>query len=225
MRIQILVLAGCVSACSDYELNQELEVGPAQEEDSATPDPEPEPVPEEICDGIDNDGDGEVDEGFDEDGDGIVDCEEQEHVINLMLTGDDVWEGWYDGNAWGSAGAWNEANELEIVLDSGPHALTFHVWDMGQTIVGFMADLEVDGQPWTQTGQGSWQAAAHEPGGNWKEVDYNGGAWGTARRCEDIEPWGGQPEVLVATGAKWVWPYSDCRQIGEGFFRLELNLP
>lgn len=29
---------------------------------------------EEVCDGIDNDGDGKVDEGFDQDGDGIADC-------------------------------------------------------------------------------------------------------------------------------------------------------
>ncbi|WP_339629603.1 HYR domain-containing protein [uncultured Maribacter sp.] len=29
---------------------------------------------EEVCDGVDNDGDGKVDEGFDQDGDGIADC-------------------------------------------------------------------------------------------------------------------------------------------------------
>ncbi|WP_198944476.1 SprB repeat-containing protein, partial [Robiginitalea sediminis] len=33
----------------------------------------PEP-PEEVCDGKDNDGDGEIDEGFDQDGDGVPDC-------------------------------------------------------------------------------------------------------------------------------------------------------
>lgn len=39
--------------------------------------PPSEPLPEitwEVCDGIDNDGDGEIDEGFDSDGDGKVDC-------------------------------------------------------------------------------------------------------------------------------------------------------
>ncbi|MBT8223247.1 MAG: SprB repeat-containing protein, partial [Eudoraea sp.] len=30
--------------------------------------------PEEVCDGVDNDGDGEVDEGFDSDQDGVADC-------------------------------------------------------------------------------------------------------------------------------------------------------
>ena len=32
---------------------------------------------EEVCDGVDNDGDGKVDEGFDQDGDGIADCYDQ----------------------------------------------------------------------------------------------------------------------------------------------------
>ena len=32
--------------------------------------------PEEVCDGVDNDGDGQIDEGFDADGDGIPDCED-----------------------------------------------------------------------------------------------------------------------------------------------------
>ena len=39
--------------------------------------PPEEPLPEitqEVCDGIDNNNDGQVDEGFDQDSDGIVDC-------------------------------------------------------------------------------------------------------------------------------------------------------
>jgi len=43
-------------------------------------------VQPEICDGIDNDNDGEVDEGFDKDGDGVTvcdgDCNDNDEFVN-----------------------------------------------------------------------------------------------------------------------------------------------
>ncbi|SNR39231.1 SprB repeat-containing protein, partial [Maribacter sedimenticola] len=46
---------------------------------------------QEICDGIDNDGDGKIDEGFDQDGDGIADC------FDICSQGDDHVDMDYDG--------------------------------------------------------------------------------------------------------------------------------
>lgn len=51
------------------------------EEDTSAP-------PEEVCDDVDNDGDGEVDEGFDEDGNGQPDCDAKEcPALNLGTPG------------------------------------------------------------------------------------------------------------------------------------------
>ncbi len=74
--VPLLVL----SACVDYNLepdpkdpgpgDSEPTVGDTEPPDDSAPGPD-----EEICNGVDDDGDGEVDEGYDDtDGDGIADC-------------------------------------------------------------------------------------------------------------------------------------------------------
>lgn len=47
---------------------------PPGDGDCPPPGPPPPPITWEICDGIDNDNDGEIDEGWDSDNDGLVDC-------------------------------------------------------------------------------------------------------------------------------------------------------
>jgi len=56
----------------------------------------PECASEEVCDGIDNDLDGEIDEGFDADKDGIADCEDIEECDGLDNDGDDLVDEGFD---------------------------------------------------------------------------------------------------------------------------------
>ena len=119
------VFGGCVVACSDYAI-----IG--EEPEPEAPVPElggewgpvvdtaiQEPVEEE-CNGIDDDGDGEVDEGFDANGNGIPDCTEEESYCtpfddfeDWSYVGDGDWHidsgmltegrgGFYDAVAWTS---------------------------------------------------------------------------------------------------------------------------
>ena len=101
---------------------------------------------EEICDGVDNDGDGEIDEGFeDSDGDGIVDCLEITYTIDIAISVDDIWEGWSDGIPFASERAgWNVLDEYGLILDSGPHVIAIHGWDTGRAISGHLSTVSID---------------------------------------------------------------------------------
>lgn len=52
----------CVAVAADDRTEPEPE--PEEEPEEEVPNPSPEPLPEERCDGVDNDGDDEIDEGF-----------------------------------------------------------------------------------------------------------------------------------------------------------------
>ncbi len=239
--IPTLVLA-LQTACTEYTVSKEIDVSrPTASQDSGEldtaegswdtaspekdPEPEPEPVPEEVCDGIDNDGDGQIDEGFDADNDGITDCEEQTYTLNIEATGDDVWYGWLDGGSIGEFHGWNQTNQMDYTLESGHHVVAARIEDTGACIVGFMAQLKVDGNVISVTGDGSWRATASDPGGGWQELGFDSSSWNNARSCQNTTPWGEEPSSLRQSGAEWIWPYRDCESIGTGWFRFHFYLP
>ena len=126
MRLSLwCLLGGGVAACSDYAI-----VGGEEEPEGAIPEINEDWAPlvdtsiqepvEEECNGIDDDGDGEVDEGFDANGNGIPDCTEEESYCtpfddfeDWSYVGDGDWHidagvltegrgGFYDAVAWTS---------------------------------------------------------------------------------------------------------------------------
>jgi len=227
------------TACTEYTVSKEIDISDPSLQDSAVEDTasedtgrdtavpaeEVDPMPEEICDGIDNDGDGEIDEGFDADNDGIPDCEEQTYVVHIEATGDDVWYGWLDGGSIGEFHGWNQTTQLDYTVESGHHVVATQVEDTGACIVGFMAQIKVDGAVISTTGDGSWRATASDPGTGWQDLGFDSSSWNNARSCEDTGPWGEEPASLRQSGAEWVWPYRDCKSIGTGWFRFHFHLP
>ncbi len=181
------------------------------------------PGASESCNGVDDDCDGSTDEGFDSDGDGIPSCREVSHTVTITLTVDDIWEGYVDGTYFDTRAGWNIADTYTWTLDSGPHVIAIHGWDTGASIAGFLATTWVDGSMVSRTGDGSWRVAGSLPSG-WTAVGYDDSAWGTGTDCGLPGIWGGSPGSITSTGATWIWPRS-CYDLGEGAFRLELNLP
>jgi hypothetical protein len=214
---------------------------PQDSEDSASPDPDPadtgspetgEPPDPEICDGEDNDGDGEVDEGFpDTDGDGIVDCLELTYTIDLAITVDDVWEGWVDGSILTEERpGWNVLDEYSLTLDSGPHTIAVHGWDTGRAISGHLSSVAIDGVVQFVTGDGSWRVQANEVPEDWMERDFDHSAWMVPVTCIDPSPWGAWSASPMDHGATWTWyeAAGNCRDpsaYGHAYYRLSFHLP
>jgi hypothetical protein len=107
-----VLLAGCSFGLTYFKSEPESgalgESGASQENGG---------VPDEACDGIDNDGDGQVDEGYDADGDGYTrcgseteeaDCDDTDPDVNpgateaLGNSADDDCDGVVDGGEWSS---------------------------------------------------------------------------------------------------------------------------
>lgn len=177
----------------------------------------------EECDGLDNDGDTEVDEGFDADSDTIVDCFEVDYDVALHVTADDAFEGYFDGVSVVTDTNWYDAHDAVAVMDSGPHVVAIHAWDLYGPPSGLLAAIEVDGAIWSLSGDADWVYTRTEPDPTWADVGFDDSAWSAPDVC-DPSPWGSQPTDLAATGAAWLWE-GDCRTVGEGWFRVEMWLP
>ncbi len=177
----------------------------------------------EECDGLDNDGDGEVDEDTDLDGDSVPDCLEVDHEVFFSLSADDAWEAWADGVYLGTDQDWPSADDFTLTLETGPHVLAVHAWDIYGMPSGFIAGVAVDRTPYAVTGDGSWTYVRSAPASGWDLAGFDDAAWGTPVACTGGW-WGTSPASLWGAGAVMVWE-GDCTGTGEGWFRLELELP
>ena len=86
MRVPVILFAACfVLSCTEYDLSGVEDPTPSDDDDDTAPmDDDDSAGPDEECDGIDNDGDGQVDEGYmDADHDGIADCVDDDCTVVL----------------------------------------------------------------------------------------------------------------------------------------------
>lgn len=180
-------------------------------------------VDAEECDGLDNDGDAQVDEDFDEDADGIPDCDEVDHEVLVRLTADDAFELYYDGVSVFSDANWNDDHDVPTTMESGPHAIAVHAWDLYGMPSGFIALLEVDRAVESVTGDGTWVYTRATPDPSWADIDFDDSAWTVPAVCTGGW-WGGSPASIVAAGGAWTWE-GDCTGTGEAWFRRRLDLP
>ncbi len=172
----------------------------------------------EECDGVDNDGDGEIDEGFDANGNGIPDCQEIDDCdcldndgdglvdedcrreLTLISSADDSHEVWMNGAYlgadtpnWGQADTWSM-----VVTGDGPHHIAAHGWDIARVVAGFIGATYIDGQLVHVTGDGSWTASFQTPIAGWQTVPF------ASQPNPVLFNWP-NPQSLYNVGATWVW--------------------
>lgn len=148
-----------------------------------------------------------------------------EYEVGLRISADDQWEGWLDGIRIDQQEGWNQVSDYSYVLSSGTHVLAVRVDDLHLIINGLIAEVSIDGEIGSLTGDGSWRVRASQPPAEWIRADYTDGDWAIPLICEDDAPWSGIP-TLVNAEAEWIWHDGDCRQVlGSGWFRLALELP
>jgi len=150
-----------------------------------------------------------------------------DYEIEMRLTADDAWQGWIDGSdlAGGFESGWSSSSSFSTTLQSGAHVLAVHATDQAQVIAGFIGVVSVDGVPTYVTGDGSWVMTPSAPSSGWTDVAFDDSAWSTPPVCSDTSPWGSAPTDITGTGAQWIWHSSNCRALGEAWFRLEMVLP
>ena len=147
--------------------------------------------------------------------------------LTLDLTADDAWRGWVDGVEFAGANqnTWSSADTVSFTLESGEHVLAIYATDTAMAIAGLLAALQIDGELAWVTGDSGLLLTDTEPGAGWQEVGFDDGGWSTPVACADTSPWGSSMSALTGLGARWVWWTSDCRDLGEAWFRLTLLLP
>lgn len=150
-----------------------------------------------------------------------------DYTIDILITADDAWEGWLDevDLSGGLNGGWSTSSTYSETLQSGTHVLAVHATDQAAVIAGLIAAVSVNGTPTYLSGDGSWVMTPAAPSTGWEAIAFDDSAWTTPPSCGDTSPWGSSPSDITSTGALWIWHSSNCRALGEAWFRLDMVLP
>ena len=178
--MRTIALLPILLSCSEYNLAGDEQVVPGS--DSEPPPQDSEPIetdtgdsgPQEVCDGLDNDGDGEVDEGFlDFDEDGVADCVDDscsaqeadpsseidkacEGGENIGTPPKNPWN-WTIEWQWNGGQVYSTPTVGDLDLDGVPEVVvnvnnTLHVFDGASGNVEFTAGSGIDAQSGTALG-------------------------------------------------------------------------
>ena len=174
---------------------------------------------EEVCDGRDNDGDGEVDETFaDSDGDSIADCVDKEecdcvdndgdglidedctYELEVLWTGDDVAELTIDGQPVGVNNDWAHVTSTVVAISGGVHHIAAEVSDLDGGTRGFRSAIFVNGLLAMSTGNGRWHGASGVP----SDPDWATTTAGLQPDTPADCTWPLSPQ-LAGISSDWVW--------------------
>ena len=150
------------------------------------------------------------------------------HDLRFYGTADDRLDVWVDGDVLPLVNneGWSALDDVLFTLPTGPHVIAVHAQDIARAISGFIALVEVDGAPLAATGAG-WVVADTDPGVGWEALGYDDSAWVAPTACtpSEVAVWGTYWTAdLIAAGAEWIW-VRPCLSLGEGWFRLDFELP
>jgi hypothetical protein len=150
-----------------------------------------------------------------------------DYEVTVHITADDQWEGYVDGVSFTAPywNTWSTYDSIDFPLSSGDHVLAVHATDIYTVVSGLLVAVEVDGSVAYTSGTSDFLFKGTNPGSGWYDPSFSDSSWATSLRCSDTSSWGGQPAGLVAMGPEWVWDNSDCRTLGETWFRLHIRLP
>lgn len=159
----------------------------------------------------------------------VPDSQKVDHDVTIMLTADDSFDLYVDGVDVTSDATypnnWFQKDTLTYTLESGCHTLAVAAKDQFSVISGFIASVSVDGVVTTNTGDGEWLVSDVNPGPGWTLNGFDDSSMYTEQPCNSQSVWGTYwPAPFYAVGASWVWGNTACGNLGEAFFRLNLEL-
>ncbi len=169
---------------------------PSEPETENVPRPEPGTCwPHEVCNGVDDDCDGETDEG-DLDG----------GVATLLWTADDRAEVWANGVLVGSDDGWGVAAEVGFHLAAGENVLAVLAHNTGGP-GGVLAETELPSGDVVGS-DARWRVLPGEPPDGWRLPGFDDGGWAaaTAAGAYGVGSWGERVEGFEAgSPARWIW--------------------
>ncbi len=160
----------------------------------------------------------------------VPESDRVDYEVSIMLTADDSYQLYVDGVDVTSDATypnnWFRGDTLTYTLESGCHTLAVAASDTYSVTSGFIASVSVDGVLATNTGDGEWLASDSNPGPGWTLVGFDDSSMFTEQPCASSSIWGTYwPAPFYAVGASWVWGNTACGNLGEAFFRLNMDLP
>ncbi len=229
-RLQFWLPVLLLAACSDYKLgngqdspppagdsdanDQDSDSTDSDSPDSDTQDSDSPPDPnEEVCDGADNDADGEVDEGFDANSNGIADCLETTEYCTPF----DDFSGWsYTGE-----GDWYVESGYLTEGRAGSYAGIAYTADMGlgtafsiETGTAWTGnDNDLTGIAWAVNGENAYVARWDDPQGDYERYTPTGGM--DISRCDSS----GCTVLYADSSADLYWP----ADLTFAIFRVQVN--
>lgn len=154
-------------------------------------------------------------------------CEGLTQTVRLMLTADDAWRGWMDGVEFvgPNQNNWSAADEFTWEMACGDHALALYATDTALAVSGVIAVVWVEDTVRFVSGPSNWTMLDVAPSGAWTSPSYDDSSWHIPQVCADTSLWGSYPQPFYDQGARWIWWTSDCRDLGEAWFRLNFTVP
>lgn len=154
----------------------------------------------------------------------------RDYDLEISITADDEWQGWLNGAPLPgiNRGDWQRRDTINARLPSGEHVLAIHAYDKARVVAGLIAYVKVDGDPWYPSGAADFRVSTTRPPTEWVNPDFDASAWPAASRCDtsSASVWGTYwPAPFYDVGASWIWWTPNCRSLGEGWFRLVIELP
>jgi hypothetical protein len=143
------------------------------------------------------------------------------HNVSLMISANN-WEGWINGKYIGESSSDN-ISELDFDLTPGHHILAIRTKNMASERNGMIANVELEGESYSVTGDGQWLTNDQLPYQGWGVASYDDSSWNVGQVCNEYRLINEETETFVEEGAQRIWHSSACkRTLDSSWFRLNI---
>jgi hypothetical protein len=151
-----------------------------------------------------------------------------EREFDILVTADDSWTLYIDGNTYVSAAQddWRISDRIVVDIQGRQRqVVAIHARDNHAVISGLIAVVHVSQELYSVTGDGQWKMTTTPPPADWVDPAFDDSSWSPAYACPASETsvWGTYWIAdFVQYNAAWIW-HGSCRDLGEAWFRLVVD--